>query len=105
MIKKAILVLAVLLVLVITAGLALACSNNSTPATNTTTTTTKTTTTTATTTVAKAAPKLPANHAGRTSCLMCHVAGNSFGAPVPLASIHASFTDANNAATCLGCHK
>ncbi len=46
-------------------------------------------------------PRIPANHAGRTTCTACHATGVA-GAP-KFPSNHASFTDA--LATCQACHK
>ncbi len=54
---------------------------------------------------AGAPPNLPANHAGRTMCLVCHATGVGGAPKIPSANPdHTAFTDANNAAMCLACH-
>ncbi|MBI4786656.1 MAG: NapC/NirT family cytochrome c, partial [Chloroflexi bacterium] len=50
-------------------------------------------------------PRTPANHAGRTQCLICHTTGVG-GAPKAPTTYpdHSMFKDDNNAALCLMCH-
>ena len=46
-------------------------------------------------------PALPANHAGRTTCAMCHSTGLAGAPKYPAAPDHAGFADG----MCSGCHK
>ena len=50
-------------------------------------------------------PKIPADHAGRTQCLVCHATGANNAPKIPTANPdHTAFKDDNNAALCFSCH-
>ena len=50
-------------------------------------------------------PKTPANHVGRTQCLICHTSGVGGAPKVPTTfPDHTLFKDDNNASLCLMCH-
>jgi len=50
-------------------------------------------------------PQVPADHAGRTQCLICHATGISGAPKIPAANPdHTAFKDDNNATLCFSCH-
>ncbi|MDE3089476.1 MAG: NapC/NirT family cytochrome c [Chloroflexota bacterium] len=52
-----------------------------------------------------APPKTPADHAGRTQCLLCHAAGMGGAGRVPTTNPdHSPFKDDNDASLCWSCH-
>lgn len=69
----------------------------------TTTVTTATTITTTTTSPSGTPANIPANHAGRAACLVCHQTGIGGATKVPAVPNHSAFTD--SLAFCQGCHK
>lgn len=73
------------------------------PAVTTTTLATTTTTTTTTTAPSGTPAKMPANHAGRSTCLACHQSGIGGATKVPAVPNHGAFTD--SLVFCQACHK
>lgn len=73
------------------------------PAITTTTVTTTTVPATTTTAPSGAPLAIPASHAGRPVCLVCHSSGIGGAPKVPAVPSHASFTD--SVAFCQTCHK
>ncbi len=65
------------------------------------TTSAPTSATAAATKASSGPPRIPADHVGRTQCLVCHATGVG-GAPTPPPAIHASFPDDPN--VCKSCH-
>ena len=76
-------------------------TSTGTPQMTTTPVVTPTATPTTTTPASSGPPPIPADHAGRTTCLACHQTGIGGAPKLPASPDHSSFTDS----FCAACHK